>query len=35
MLEVEPAQYLKVAEQILQIDLDLSRSVVPSLAGKP
>ena len=33
MLEVEPAQYLKVAEQILQIVLDLS--VVPSLARKP
>lgn len=33
MLEVEPAQYLKVAKQILQIVLDLS--VVPSLVGKP
>ena len=32
MLEVEPAQYFKVAEQILQIVLDLS--VVPSLAWK-
>ena len=33
MLEVGPAQYLKVAEQILQIVLDLS--VVPSLPEKP
>ena len=33
MLEVEPAQYLKVAKQILQIVLDLS--VVPSSVGKP
>ena len=33
MLEVEPAQYLKVAEQIWQIVLDLS--TVLSLAGKP
>ena len=33
VLEVEPAQYLKVAEQILQIFLDLS--LVPSSARKP
>jgi len=33
MLEVEPAQYLKVAKQILQIVLDFS--VVPSLVAKP
>jgi len=33
MLEVEPVQYLKVAEQILQVVLDLA--VVLSLARKP